>query len=90
MGRPRVMREGDLGRMDAGESLREEMGGVTAYMRGLEETAPVTPAAIEKIKDLIRSSKTEARFVGGLNERQMKTFYLIDSRKVAEILGEEP
>jgi hypothetical protein len=43
-----------------------------------------------ELRALFRASKQEARFVGGLDKRQLGTFYLIDCQKAKDIFGGQP
>lgn len=86
MGRPRVMREGDLGRHEPLDPLPtlEEIAITGVSVTGLRDSP------LDRLRQLLRSSRKEQRFAGGLDQRKMKTFYLIESARVDEILGGEP
>jgi hypothetical protein len=46
--------------------------------------------ALSKLRALFREARKEARFVGGLDDRKMTSFYLIDLKKAEQIFGGHP
>lgn len=86
MARPRVMREEDLGRaeeaMDPGESLLPPGAARECWI--------VSDDTAQRLRELVRSSKIEQRFVGGLDRRRLAIFYLIEQKKLDDIFGGEP
>ena len=48
------------------------------------------PDPLADLRRLFREAKKEARFVGGLDDRKMTSFYLIDLKKAEQIFGGHP